>query len=98
VNDIRSKRIITLFGSYNKNSLGDRAILISLLNLIFSEAKNSIFVRVLCFDEEAIRDEISQYEWSKSVDVTPIFSGKTTTEGVTGGSNILKRFTSFFRE
>ncbi|MGP8329818.1 MAG: polysaccharide pyruvyl transferase family protein [Methanosarcinaceae archaeon] len=69
---------VTVFGSYNKNSIGDKAILLGLLDLLFKEAKTDISVRVVCFDVDAINSEIKDYKWSKNIEVMSYFDKRIT--------------------
>jgi len=69
MNDSSTSLKLTIFGSYNQSSIGDKAILVSLLELLFSEAKGSIKVEVICFDQKAIKNEIKDFSWSNDVSV-----------------------------
>jgi len=61
--------IITVFGSYNKSSVGDKAILVSLLELLFKYSPNELKVEVFEFQKGAIIDEISDYKWKNNVKI-----------------------------
>jgi polysaccharide pyruvyl transferase WcaK-like protein len=64
---------LSIFGSYTQNSIGDKAILISLLDLLFVENKNRLFIYIICFDKEAIIDEITPYKWSKNISIVSLY-------------------------
>jgi polysaccharide pyruvyl transferase WcaK-like protein len=80
LNDHLSSQKLSIFGSYNQNSLGDKAILISLLDLLFSECKQPLFIYIISFDKETILDEVSQYEWSKNISIISLSSEKKSSE------------------
>lgn len=63
---------ITIFGSYSKNSVGDKAILISLLDLIARSKKYHVQIDVLAYDKKTIENEIKEYTWKNQVKVIPI--------------------------
>lgn len=70
----RSKTL-SIFGSYGRASVGDKAILVGLLDLLLTEsATTSISVKVLSFDFISVLEELKLYEWSKYVEVVPLFS------------------------
>ena len=66
-------KYITIFGSYNSGSIGDKAILVSLLDLLFRVADFPIKINVVAFNPEAIEAEIKVFPWSPSVYVRSIF-------------------------
>jgi len=65
-------KYITIFGSYNSGSIGDKAILVSLLDLLFRVADFPIKINVVAFNPEAIEAEIKVFPWSPSVYVCSI--------------------------
>ncbi|WP_316790867.1 polysaccharide pyruvyl transferase family protein [Pedobacter frigoris] len=69
--NIEKLKKIVIFGSYNKQSVGDKAILISIIDLLFRNSANKIVVEVICFDSEAIQEELKFFPWSPSVNVVP---------------------------
>src|SRR5690606_36937569 len=52
----------------------DKAILISLIELLFKNAGTRITIQVVCFDAQAVKAELNGFEWSSSVDVVPIYT------------------------
>ena len=58
---------LTVFGSYKSNSIGDIAILISLLDLLFSEAPGKLSVTLLLLNAGDFEDELEPYPWSSFV-------------------------------
>ncbi|MFD0939106.1 polysaccharide pyruvyl transferase family protein [Pedobacter boryungensis] len=74
-------RKIVIFGSYNKQSVGDKAILISIIDLLFKNSIEKIYVEVICFDVEAIKEELKVFSWFASVNVVP-FQEKSSSNSV----------------
>lgn len=66
---------LSIYGSYNHRSVGDKAILISLLDLLFRKDRPPIKVNVLAADAPAIRQELAEYEWASSVKIYQVFGG-----------------------
>lgn len=69
---------LTIFGSYNKNSVGDKAILISLLDLLFRNSTFKLKINVLAFQAKSISDEIQNYKWKENVNIVPLGSPTTS--------------------
>jgi polysaccharide pyruvyl transferase WcaK-like protein len=72
---------ITIFGSYNRNSIGDKVILISLLDLLLRDSKFKI--DVITLDKETILAEIKKYPWKKNVNIIPLRSEPAVTQKTT---------------
>lgn len=60
---------ITIFGSYNKNSIGDKAILLSLLHLLFENATIDLKVDLITFEDSSIKHEMEPYHWFEHVHI-----------------------------
>jgi polysaccharide pyruvyl transferase WcaK-like protein len=67
--NIKEFKKVVIFGSYNKQSVGDKAILISIIDLLFKNTKVQLKIEVICFDAEAIKEELSTFPWSPEVNV-----------------------------
>lgn len=92
---------IAIFGSYNRASIGDKAILISLLDLLFSETKTELWVHVIVLDVETIDAELSRYPWCQFVTLEPLLStivpsSSAINQSGQGRSTIRKRVVSRF--
>jgi polysaccharide pyruvyl transferase WcaK-like protein len=92
--DKSSIRKLSIFGSYNKNSLGDKVILVSLLNLLFLESKSDLYIYIISFEKQAILDEIKQYEWSNRIGVISLSTRKSTLDIHSINNNLYKRIFS----
>lgn len=80
---------LTLFGSYNKNSIGDKIILVSLLDLIFRTLPE-VKISLLTFnfdDKLSLIKEIEPYNWSKNVEVNSIYKKQIQNSGVSTKDN-----------
>ncbi len=79
---------IAIFGSYNRQSVGDKAILIGLLHLLRRAAPEAR-LRVLALDAAAIREELVHYPWASGVDVVDARSarGRPTRAGPRPGAS-----------
>jgi polysaccharide pyruvyl transferase WcaK-like protein len=69
-------KVIAVFGSYNRQSVGDKAILISLIDLLFRVSNTPLKIMVICFDAAAIEQEIKWYWWAQHVSAVSIFSSR----------------------
>lgn len=65
---VNAKKVV-IFGSYNRQSVGDKAILISIIDLLFRTTSQKIIIEIICFDADAIEDELSCFPWAASVNV-----------------------------
>lgn len=75
---------VTIFGSYNRQSIGDKAILVALLDLLFKDPNPPARVRVLAFDSQAICEELQNHWWFPHTEVRELLRPKRQTpEGAT---------------
>ena len=81
---------ITIFGSYNNSSIGDKAILVSLLHLLFNNSPENLKVNVFEFQKGALEPELSKYKWNKNVTIFSLSQNSSTLEE-TNNNFFLKR-------
>lgn len=61
--------LVSIFGSYTKQSVGDKIILVALLDLMFRVADPALEVEVVAFDKHSIAEAIQPYSWRQRVRV-----------------------------
>ena len=89
---------ITIFGSYNAQSIGDKAILIGLLNLLDQFLSSTDSVNIICPDQDAITSELANIKWDMKVSVSelPRQTGNQAVQAVStqrGSKAIIKKIT-----
>lgn len=60
---------IAIFGSYTDNSIGDKAILIGLIDILFKNSSLPLHIKILSFHKHSIEVEIKDYNWARHTEV-----------------------------
>src|SRR2546423_9469780 len=63
---------ITIIGSYTRQSIGDRLILLSLLDLLFRVGSEQLRVEAVTFDSESFEREVAAFTWRERVEIRAI--------------------------